>query len=971
MSYRKITLGLAAAGALLTAAALQPVAWAALPERNATFAHERSDLKPDPAARFGKLPNGMRYVIYKNATPPGEVAMRFRFDAGDLMETDAQNGLAHFLEHMAFNGTTNIPEGELNKMLAREGIAFGADSNAGTWPDQTVYELNIPGVNDKRLDVAFTFMRELASEIAFDPKAIDRERGIIVSEDRSQYTPARRAGVAEAQFVYKGQLVARRMDIGNLDVIRTAPRERFVDYYNRYYRPERATLIVVGDIDPDKIEADIRRRFSDWRGKGEAGAEPDLGTVARRGFEAGSFVMPGALQSASLNWLRPYEEKPDNRANSIQDVRESLALMVLNRRFARLVEAGEAPFTGAGAATYDFLRSGEQTEVSVTPLPGRHADSIKVAEQEVRRLVQHGVLQSELDREIANVRTALQRQVAGAATRRTPAIADQIVDAVRDDDVFMAPDQQLPVFEEAVRGFTAAEATRLAREQFQGSGPLLFATSPTVIAGGDAALAAAYTGSTQVAVAAPAEVIAKPWPYQAFGQAGQVVSRQDIADLGVTRVTFANGTVLLVKPTDFRKDQVLVSARFAGGRMALPKDLVTWPATQGGFIAGGLQALTEEELKQTLTGKVYGSGFSIGDDAFILSGTTRPEDLATQMQVLAAYATAPGWRAAPYERTKANLQNIYNVIETTPLNIAFTQHSKLVRSGDGRWGLPTREELAAARVDPVRAVLEPAFRSAPLEVVMVGDVTVDQAIQHTASTFAALPKRAASGPRLPGADRIAFTKTSAPVRLTHTGRPDVALGMTAWATDDFYDDTQEARTMSVLRAVLQLRTIEKLREELGSTYSPAILQEASDKFDEWGLVGMLAEVNPSQTDTLIKAMNEVADELKKTPITQDELDRAVKPILDTLAKDRAGNEYWAGRLATASWDAKRLDATRRQEAELRAVTPAAIQRVAQKYLRPERSFTLRVEPAAPMPASGAPATTTPASKVQTVIRQGS
>lgn len=972
MTMRKTTLGLAGALALLAGAAVQPIAWAAVPERNVTWAHERSDLQPDPAARFGKLPNGMRYVVYRNATPPGEAAMRFRFDTGDLMETEEQNGLAHFIEHMAFNGTTNVPEGEMNKMLAREGIAFGADSNAFTAPDQTVYMLNIPGVNDKKLDVAFTFMRELASEIKFDPAAIDRERGIIVSEDRSQYPPARRSFVAESQFLFKDQLIAKRLDIGNLDVIRTAPRERFVDYYNRYYRPERATLVVVGDIDADKVEAEIRRRFSNWTGKGQPGPEPDLGRVAQRGFEVGSFVLPGALQSVGLNWLRPYEDERPVRAERVRRVREQLALAVLNRRFARLIEGGSAPFASASASTSDFQRSAEVTGVDLQPTPGRYADSVKVAEQEVRRLLQHGVLQAELDREIAQRRTALQSAVAGAATRRTPQIADQIFGSVASDDVLLAPAQQLALFEEAVRGFTAAEASRLAREQFTGSGPLLFASSPTPIEGGEPALAAAYQASTQLAVAAPEEVKAKPWPYQAFGPAGRVAKREEIADLGVTRVTFDNGVVLLVKPTDFRKDEILVSARFAGGRMALPKDLVTWPATQGGFIAGGLQALTEEEIKQTLTGKVYGSSFNIGDDAFILAGNTRPEDLATQMQVLAAYATAPGWRAQPYERTKAQLQNIFNIIETTPLNIAITQHAKLVRSGDGRWGLPTRQELAASSVDPVRRVLEPVFRTAPLEVVVVGDVTVDQAIAQTAATFGALPKRAAQAPKLPGAERIAFNRTPAPVRLTHTGRPDVALGMTAWQTDDFYDDTAEGRAMQVLRAVLQLRTIEKMCEELGSTYSPAVIQDASEKFDEWGMVGMLAEVNPSQTDPLLAAMHEVAADLRKTPITQDELDRAVKPILDTLAKDRAGNEYWAGRLATASWEPKRLEAVRRQEAELRAVTPAAIQRLAQKYLTPERTFTLRVEPAAAAAtAPGAtPAAAPSAPRTQTVIRQG-
>jgi zinc protease len=328
--------------ALAGAAATQPAP--AAPQ----WVHQSSDLKPDPAARFGQLANGMRYVIYRNATPPGQASVRLHFRAGDLMEREEQNGLAHFIEHMVLNETRNFPEGELLKTLERQGMAFGREVNAFTAPDQTVYVLDVPAVSDAKLDTVLNVLRESAGEATFSAAAIERERGIIQSEDRSMYPPTRRGFVAGQQFLAKGQLISRRLDIGNLDVIKTAPRELFLDFYNRFYRPERATLVVVGDVDPAAVEAKIKTRFSDWRGRGAAGGDPDYGTLAQRGFEADSFVREGAVREVSANWLRPYKEVADSVAKPREDWRNRLTLAVLNRRLQKIAETDDAPFTPAG-----------------------------------------------------------------------------------------------------------------------------------------------------------------------------------------------------------------------------------------------------------------------------------------------------------------------------------------------------------------------------------------------------------------------------------------------------------------------------------------------------------------------------------------------------------------------------------------------------------------------------------------------
>ena len=916
------------------------------------WTHQASDLQPDPAARFGQLPNGMRYVIYRNATPPGQASVRLHFRAGDLMEREEQNGLAHFIEHMVLNETKNFPEGELLKTLERQGMAFGREVNAFTAPDQTVYVLDVPAVNDAKLDTVLNVLRESAGEATFSAAAIERERGIIQSEDRSMYPPTRRGFVAGQQFLAQGQLISRRLDIGSLDVIKTAPRELFLDFYRRYYRPERATLVVVGDVDPAAIEAKIKTRFADWRGQGPAGGEPDYGALPQRGFEADSFVREGAVREVAANWLRPYREVADSSAKAREDWRNRLTLAVLNRRLQKIAETDGAPFTQPAAYHQDFYRSMARTTVRVEPKAGKYAEASALLEREVRRLVQHGVLDSELQREFSEMRSRMQAAVAGAGTRPTTAIANQFVQAINDDAVILSPAQQLALFEQSIQGFDAAAAGRLAPTLFSGNGPLLFATSPDPIDGGHQRLAQAFQASSRTAVEAPVALAAREWPYGSFGPAGKVVEREVIQDLGVTRVRFANGVTLLVKPTDFARDQVLVTTRVGGGRLSFAPGPVTALADQGAFISAGLGKLTQEEIRDSLAGRVYSSSFATLDNAFQLRGTTRPADLTHQLQLLTAYVSDPGWRQQAFDRRRGEFQNIFNAISASPLNVALTQHPRHVRSGDLRWGLPTPEELAGAQLAPIRAAIDPALRAGPIEVTVVGDITVERAIEEVAATFGALPQRQAKASAPPELARVVFPRNPGVTRLKHNGRPDVALGMTFWPTDDYFDDPAEARALQVMESILRLRTIDRLREELGATYSPVVLRDSSETLDEFGLMGVGAEVNPTQLERLMQVIEEVAEGLKTADVQPDELARAREPMIQSLSRDRAGNDFWIGRLAGSTWDPRRLESIRTQEKLVQAVTAADIRRIARKYLGRASALRLFVEPGTP---SAAPA----------------
>jgi len=204
----------------------------------------KSDIPVDPAIRFGALPNGMRYAIWKNITPKGEVSMRLRIGAGSLEESDAQQGLAHFLEHMAFRGSAHVPEGDVFQILQRLGLRVGADANASTGPTETIYQWDLPKADKPTLDTAFMLARDIVSELNLKPDAFEAERGPVLSEERLRASPGYRAFEAQNKFLLKGQLAPERMPIGKVEVIRNAPVSQVADFYRDYYRPERTALVV-------------------------------------------------------------------------------------------------------------------------------------------------------------------------------------------------------------------------------------------------------------------------------------------------------------------------------------------------------------------------------------------------------------------------------------------------------------------------------------------------------------------------------------------------------------------------------------------------------------------------------------------------------------------------------------------------------------------------------------------------------
>ena len=915
-----------------------------LRQSRTAWAQATSDVAPDPAVRFGTLPNGLRYAIMRNATPPGQGSLRLRIDAGSLMEEEDQLGLAHFIEHMAFNGTTNVPEGDLLPILERLGLAFGPDTNAYTSFDETVYQLDLPRTDEETVTTGLMIMREMAGEATLAADAIDRERGIVLSEERTRASPGLRLALANYDFLLRGQLAPSRFPIGDPEILASAPAERFSAFYNAYYRPERATVIAVGDFDVDVMEARIREEFSDWTNDHPNGPEPDLGAVAPRAPEAFLFTEPGAQTMIELAWVAPADLTPDSEATRNRDLIRALGFAVFNRRLQRLAREEDPAFVSASGSRVTVIDSQDQVSLSATYRPGQWARALAALEQERRRLLDFGITADELQREITEYRSAYETYVAGSGTRATPALADAIAGSVHDQEVFSSPADDLARFEATMAGLTPETVMAELRIAMEGDGPLVFLSSPEPVEGGTDAIMAALAEAQGTTIEAGSQAVSQAWPYTDFGPAGQVAERAEIADIGVTTVRFANGVRLTIKPTDFRDDEVLVTANFAGGVLSMPNDRVlpTWAASSA-FIEGGLGQISREDMETILAAEVYSTNFGVADERLTLSGSTRPEDLDIQLQALAAYASDPAFRPQAFERIRTAYAAFLPQIAATPSGVFGIQAGQLLHSGDLRWAFPDAAQLESAQLSELEGLIRPALSSAPIEVVIVGDIETDAAIAAVASTFGALPAR---GEAPPANTAVRFPAGQPEVVLTHAGRADQGLGYLGWSTTDAPSDLYRARVLNVLSAVLQLRLTEELREGQAVTYSPSASSSPSWEIPGYGYLSAAIEAPPERLDGFFADVERIAAQLRDEPITADELERARRPLVETIQRGRNGNEYWMGNLEGLQTEPTRLPAIRTIVTDLERVTPEDLQAAAREFLIPGRAWRVRVVPAA-------------------------
>ncbi|MEO0464530.1 MAG: insulinase family protein [Pseudomonadota bacterium] len=908
---------------------------------------EVSDLPLDPGFTFGQLPNGMRYILRQNGTPEGTAMVRMRIDSGSLEETEAERGLSHYLEHMAFNGSTGIPEGEMIKLLEREGLAFGADTNASTGYEAITYMLNLPRNDEDLLDTALMIMRETASELTIAEDAVERERGVILAEERDRRNFQLRAYEDRINFSAPGARFIDRLPIGTIDVISNATAAQLRALYERTYTPANTVLVIVGDYPVDVMEAKLKERFADWSGPA-APVDPETGPIdiTRTGL-TDIYTDPSLSENLSVFRLGPWIDEPDTLANRRNNVLRSIGYAIVNRRLARLARGADAPFRGASYGAGEVFEDARTVGLNVSSVDGEWRKGLLATVQVVNEALTYGFTQAEVDEQIARRRTALENAVKAADTRANAAFTNSALSLVVNELVPTTPQSSLERFEgqaseitpESV--FAAFKADTLPLTE-----PMIRFQGRTAPEGAEQALRAAFAEAMALPISAPEETGALEFAYTDFGEPGAVVADDTDGPLGIRRITFANGVRLNLKQTDIREDRISVRVAVDGGNLLATKEDPLAVYLSGSLPAGGLGKHSQDELSSVLAGRSVRFSFGAGTDAFVMTSGTTPRDLELQMQVMAATITDPGYRREGVERFRQNIDNYFETLRSTPSRALGTAQARELSDGDPRFTLQPKAAFEALDFAGLEAAISDRLAKGAIEVGVVGDVDEQAVIDAVATTLGALPPREADFLPREEARQRTFTADRSRRTLTHEGEADQALIRFVWpATDD--NDFIEAVEFQMLARVLKLELTDRIREELGQAYSPRAGVSLSHFYRDYGTITITVSVDVEQVDATRAAILDMIEDLQGDAITPDVLERARKPLLERHTNTLKSLGGWMRLTERAASEADRIVRYEGYPEAIEAVTVEQLRARAAEFVRADEAVEFVVVPETP------------------------
>ena len=911
-------------------------------------AGEGSDLKPDPNALFGSMDNGFNYVIYPNPEPPGKFSVRLHIAAGSLMEDDNQRGLAHFLEHMVFNGSKNFTPSELIPKMQRLGIAFGAHANAYTSFDETVYMLDLPNMDTETVDLTFNVMRDFADGALLSLEEIDKERGVIISEKTSRDSVGYRMMLKQFDYLLPNSRLLNRVPIGSEEVIKTAPRERFVDFYDRYYTPERMTFVVVGDFNAKEMEKRVRETFISLQNPENPGETPPADVPASgQGFQTEVFTDKEiSSPDISLYSLRKYTPEADTSENRAEQYPLAIANSILNRRFEVLSKKEGSPILGGGGGRTVLFNQIEQGAIEVSPSEGKWKEAVAVLEQELRRVVSYGFTEAELAEAKARFLNMAEQAVKRKDTRRSEGIATSFISAIGQKNVFTTPEDDLALAQSIMENLTTEDCHKAFNEFWDTEDISLVMTTREAPEGTAEELKNLFLESAKTEITPPEQKSLDAFAYTDFGSPGTVVKKTEIEDLEATQLVLSNNVRVNLKPTNFQQNSIALSAIFGAGQLSQPDDTAGLDRfTSAIFGGGGLGKHSADELERILAGRNVGVGFGIGDEYFSLSGGTTPDDLELQLQLMCAYLTDPGFRPEGERMFKMAIPMLYKQLQHS-MQGAMVKMGGNLHGGDFRFEFPEQEKALSYTADQAKDWIMPAFKSAPLELTIVGDFDPEAATPLILKTFGALPARETSAPDYAERRKINFPDRPGAMKIPFDSKIPNAAAVAIWKIPATGQDVKTTRRFNILSSILSDRMREEIREKLGGSYSPRAGASPSEALDV-GFMQAIAQVKPAETKKYGELMIELADKMATEGVTQDELERSLKPIQSGLKESLRENSYWLSTvLGESQTKPYRLDWARQRDADYGNVTVEELNKLAKEYLNKENALLYELVPEA-------------------------
>jgi zinc protease len=900
------------------------------------------DIVPSPRVTWGRLDNGLRYALLPNKTPADQVSIRLFVDAGSLHERDDERGYAHFVEHMAFNGTKNFPPGAFVKLLQHQGARMGAHINAFTNQERTIYKFDLPG-NEAALTTGLCIFRDFADSILFESAEVERERGVIASEDLARSGPRRRADEAWLNFHFAGTR-GDRLPIGTGESIAAADAEKLRAFYDAWYRPERMILVIVGAIDTTRTEQLIREQFSSLASRAPLREEPGFGQIASP--ETPFVKLYTDVHSGIFLNLIQLTQQPrplDSLARRENQNALRIAHAMIARRLMRLREQPKSKISSSSVHDDWFFQRVHRVALSVGSSFKNWEYALATAEQELRRAIDYGFHETELNEIKAAERASLLHRAATVDTVHSGFLADELVNDSATETVFDFPDEQKERGLKMIDALTPARCQQALREAWGSLPPRwIYASANSDFRVPPASILTAYKKSIRQGAKKSEAVKTVEFAYNNFGPSGKVIRKEHLEDIDTSTVEFENGVRLNLKKTAFEKENVHFSVRVGTGLLEEPRKKPGLRHWVTGVVIGGLGKHTADEVRRAINGRLVRVSLRTANDAFVFSGSAISQDLPFALRLLTADIIDPGFRKEAQSKMQGpTMSDLYDPLRESAAKPRTEFLVPFLAGHDSRFTLPPRKQVGGYSFKDLRAWLKPQFDHGYLECTIVGDIDIDATIEAIAETLGATSRRAASQPALTEARTL--TPPAPPTAHTYTfvsaNRP---------ATLEFHwpvrslDNGEDYARLSLLMEILQERTNEKIREELGETYGVNAGVQWNRTFPALSSLHCRLEVKRDKTAELIAHVKTIVADLAANGITEDELVRTRAPFLKTLAQSRRTNSYWVNALDEIQSRPASQEAIRHYDRWIEQATAAELNALAVRHLHPDNllQFTL-------------------------------
>lgn len=905
--------------------------------------HEKSNLKPDPALVFGKMKNGLRYVMMVNKEPKNRVALYLNVQAGSFHETDEQRGLAHFLEHMLFNGTTHFPSGKLIEYFQSIGMNFGGDTNAHTTYNETVYNIILPGNSIEEIDKGLLVMSDYARGALIPESEVDRERGVILSEKRARDSASYRTHVATTRFTMRGTRVPERMPIGVVETLEKADRTRLLDFYNKWYRPENMVLVMVGDFDPERVKPLLGKQFA----KLESGAPtpecPKLGQLDHTGTEFFYHYEPEQGHSEiTIEAIWDEQQRNDSFELQSENLKKYAVSLLMRHRFEKMLETGDAPFTSGGYLAGTFLDSIGYGLIHVKTNPDKWRQSLKRVEQALRQALSYGFSEQELRRVKKELAAKFESAVMTAKTRSSTDLASQIIYHLNHNRVLQSPSQEKELFLPVINNLTPKTVHETIKKTWSKKNRLVTFTGNTKITEDKPLdiISKIYHQSLQEQVTIPISTGKVDFPYLRLADTPVKPNEvQDIKDIDVQRIVFKNGVIINLKQTPFKKNSISLVADLSVGKQSEPiagMGLLAEAVING----SGSGTLKESELKSGLAGSTADLRFKVSQTSFRWLGGSIERDIEQLFQLLQTVLVDPGMRMDVYRVVMQSFQQMYQQLDRDVNGAMELRVNRFFGGGNDLFGLEPWDDFSKISLAQIRNWLLPLLKQGSLEISIVGDFDIKKVIELSSIYFG----------NLPGRDKDVVVGEKVTFPLGRTLRTDVetsidkALVVIGWPTDDFWD-INRTRRLHMLASVFRDRLRKVIREKLGATYSPMVYNHSSRVFPGYGVMKVMMTVEPGKVELLKDEVLKLANELRNKGVSEEELIRAKAPSLTSIKDMLRNNDYWLNSVLSLSsrhpmqllWPTTILS-------EFGAITREELSEMAGKYFINEKSAVAIVTP---------------------------